>query len=285
MDQALTAFSVPGARGTVPVSVVIPCYRCSQTIEAAVKSVVDQTARPAEIILVEDFSGDQGQTLASLYAIEQQLQGVIKTIVLRLPDNRGAGEARNAGWAMAEQELIAFLDSDDTWQPRKLEIQSAWMAAHPEYVLTCHDSEVYAGTRAAAVAASSIPVRVFGWRLMLFKNVIATRTVMLRRSVTQRFPAGVRRAEDHQLWLRILLAGGKAARLRWPLAYSYKDEFGAGGLSGDLRAMHVAVIGCLDALRREQLISHQMHLLSTTFEAIKYWRRIVLVTLRGWLRH
>jgi glycosyltransferase involved in cell wall biosynthesis len=285
MDQALSAFGTPGARGTVPVSVIIPCYRCSQTIGAAVKSVVDQTARPAEIILVEDCSGDHGQTLASLYAIQQKLQGVIKTIVLRLPHNQGAGEARNAGWAMAGQELIAFLDSDDTWQPRKLEIQSAWMAAHPDYVLTCHDSEVHAGTWAAPVEADRVPTRAFGWRLMLFKNVVATRTVMLRRSVAQRFPAGVRRAEDYQLWLRILLDGGKAARLRWPLACSYKDEFGAGGLSGDLRAMHAAVVGCLGTLRRERLISSPMHLLSTALEVIKYWRRIVLVTLRGWLRN
>ncbi len=55
----------------VPVSVVIPCYRCADTIERAMESVMAQTVAPTEVRLVEDGSGDDGRTLAMLYIIRQ----------------------------------------------------------------------------------------------------------------------------------------------------------------------------------------------------------------------
>lgn len=271
--------AAPGSGGKVSVSVVIPCYRCCHTIGAAVDSVVNQTVRPVEIILVEDCSSDGGQTLALLEAIRLELQGMIRVVVLSLPENRGAGEARNAGWSIADQEFVAFLDADDTWHPKKLEIQVAWMLAHADYVLTCHDSKVCSGIRPPPLPVGTMPMRRVEWRLLLFRNEIAMRTVVLRRGIVQRFPLAVRYAEDYQLWLRILLEGGAAMRLCLPLACSYKDEFGAGGLSGDLIAMHRGVVRCFSDLRNDHLISRSMYYGAMVFEEIKYWRRIMVTTV------
>lgn len=282
MDQTLIEVSVPNSKGKLPVSVVIPCYRCTHTIRAAVNSVMNQTVWPMEIILVEDCCADGGQTLSLLEKIKTELQGEIRIKVLSLPENRGPGEARNAGWSVAGQEFIAFLDADDTWHPRKLEIQIAWMMAHPDYVLTCHDSMVCSKGGLPPLPTKAVQEQTVRWRLMLFRNDIATRTVILKRRITQRFPAGVRHAEDYGLWLRILLEEGAVMRLCLPLACSYKAEFGAGGLSGDLAAMHKGSLNCFERLFEDRLISWSMYFLAVVFETLKYWRRIaVTVSRRG----
>lgn len=265
-------------------SVVIPCYRCHRTIWAAVSSVVNQTVWPAEIILVEDCSEDGGQTRSALEAIWREYRGPIRVIVLPLPENRGAGEARNAGWAIASQELVAFLDADDTWHPNKLEIQADWMLANPNYVLTCHDSAICEGQRPIELPSGTILQRELSWRPLLYRNDIATRTVMLRRTIAPRFPRTVRYAEDYQLWLRILLGGGLAMRLCLPLACSFKQDFGVAGLSQNLKAMHRGVIECLRCLRDDRMLSKRAFVLASLFEMIKYWRRIAITALSRWKR-
>ena len=272
--------SLIGSDVTVPVSVVIPCYQCSDTIRAAVESIVNQTARPIEIILVDDCSGDGGQTLALLWEIQRELDELIRVHVLVLSENRGAGEARNAGWAIASQHLVSFLDADDAWHPRKLEIQTAWMLAHPAYLLTCHDSVVCSRGVFPQLPSGNPSERAIVSRKLLFRNEISTRTVMLRRETIQRFPKGVRYAEDYQLWLRVVLSGGLAMRMCWPLACSYKEEFGAGGLTGDLGAMHKGVLHCFAKLRRDRLISSGACLLAVTVEVLKYWRRKIITAFR-----
>lgn len=272
--------SVPGSRGKLPVSVVIPCYRCTHTIRAAVDSVMNQTAWPEEIILVEDCCGDSGQTLTLLESIKTELQGEMKIIILPLPENRGPGEARNAGWSVAGQEFIAFLDADDTWHPRKLEIQVGWMMNHRDYVLTCHDSKDCSKEILPTLPTKAVREQAARWCRLLFRNDIATRTVVLKRRITQRFPSGVRHAEDYGLWLRILLEGGCAMRLRLPLACSYKAEFGVGGLSKNLMAMHKGALHCFETLKRDRLISRSMYFLAVAFEVLRYWRRIVITVAR-----
>ncbi|MHB1099234.1 MAG: glycosyltransferase family 2 protein, partial [Burkholderiales bacterium] len=108
----------------VPVSVIIPCYRCAETIARAVDSVLKQTLPPEEILLVEDCSGDDGNTLAVLHSLQQNNPFIR---VIPLAKNGGPAAARNAGWDAAKQPYIAFLDADDAWHPKKLEIQYSWM--------------------------------------------------------------------------------------------------------------------------------------------------------------
>ncbi|QTN30415.1 glycosyltransferase family 2 protein [Rhodoferax sp. AJA081-3] len=119
---------------TAPVSVVVPCYRCAATIARAVSSVAAQTLRPAEMILVDDASGDA--TLQQLHTLQAQHGPLIRVVALAA--NAGAASARNAGWNLATQPYIAFLDADDTWHPQKLEIQYRYMQQHPEVALSGH---------------------------------------------------------------------------------------------------------------------------------------------------
>ncbi len=278
MDK--TVISRAAASAQIPVSVVIPCYRCEWTIDEAVASVMQQTALPTELILVEDCSGDEGRTLTRLQQIQAHNESSVAITVLPLPQNLGPGEARNAGWAIATQPLLAFLDADDSWHPEKLALQSGYMLAHADVDLCFHDTLIQ--ERGERLASSLHPMEVQALHLsdMLLSNRVATRTVMLRTRIAPRFAPGLRYAEDYHLWLQILAGGHQAARIKLPLAASYKADFGAGGLTGHLTAMHAGVQQCFGMLYRDQLLSRTQFHLARTAETLKYWHRIVLLALR-----
>jgi glycosyltransferase involved in cell wall biosynthesis len=127
---------VENQKNIARVSVVIPCYRCADTIERAVMSVAEQTLKPYEVILVEDCSGDY--TLDVLYSLQSQFDvDWIKIIPLKV--NSGPGTARNVGWNASQQDYIAFLDADDSWHPQKIEIQYGWMVKNSDVDMTGHD--------------------------------------------------------------------------------------------------------------------------------------------------
>jgi glycosyltransferase involved in cell wall biosynthesis len=107
------------------VSVVVPAYRGERFLGAALDSVDSQTYPHVELIVVDDGSDDASAKIADEHAGAR---------VLREP-HRGVSAARNAGIAVAQGELVAFLDADDEWMPRKLERQIALMRARPEVAI------------------------------------------------------------------------------------------------------------------------------------------------------
>ena len=105
------------------VSVVIPTYNYGHFVVGAVESVLAQTYQNVEIIVVNDGSSDD--TKARL----EPFMGRVRYIY---QDNQGLSAARNTGIGAATCRWIAFLDSDDLWHPRKLELQMAYLDGHPE---------------------------------------------------------------------------------------------------------------------------------------------------------
>jgi glycosyltransferase involved in cell wall biosynthesis len=102
------------------VSVVIPVHNRPALVRRAVDSVLRQTAPPAEVIVVDDGSTDDTPEVLASYG------DAIR--VLRFRRSRERGAARNAGAAAGRTSLVAFLDSDDEWEPDKLERQRAVVA-------------------------------------------------------------------------------------------------------------------------------------------------------------
>jgi glycosyltransferase involved in cell wall biosynthesis len=112
----------PAPAAAPPVSVVIPVYNRAATIAAAIESVLRQTWRDFELIVVDDGSTDG--TLAAAAEVRDPRVRLVAN-----PRNLGAAAARNAGVAEARGTWIAFQDSDDEWLPLKLEKQMARLDA------------------------------------------------------------------------------------------------------------------------------------------------------------
>jgi glycosyltransferase involved in cell wall biosynthesis len=114
------------------ISVIIPSYNRAAQVPAAVRSVLAQTHAPAEVLVIDDGSTDS--TSEALAPLMDRIR------YIRTP-NGGASAARNRGIHEATGDWIAFLDSDDTWQPRKIEKQLACIQQTAARVCFCVSSD------------------------------------------------------------------------------------------------------------------------------------------------
>jgi glycosyltransferase involved in cell wall biosynthesis len=265
---------------TVPVSVIIPCYNCSSTIERAVLSVVNQTACPAELFLIDDASTDN--TLQRLFDLQRKYTRA-RINVISLPRNQGPGAARNAGWNQSAEPYLAFLDADDAWHPEKIRYQYEWMKNHPSVAITSHRCIQIAPPADGAwnLPSGTAAVYVLKPLRLLLWNQILTRSVMLHRMTAFRFPEGKRYSEDYCLWLEMLLNGIPAWYLDIPLAASFKSAYGEEGLSRDLIAMERGELDTYQRLWRKKLLPASLTVGLFGFSLIKHLRRMVIHRIKG----
>jgi glycosyltransferase involved in cell wall biosynthesis len=253
-----------------PVSVVVPCFRCTATIDDAIASVAAQTLRPAEVLLVEDGSGDA--TLANLYRIAAAHEtGWIK--VIALTTNGGPSRARNEGWRQAQQPYIAFLDADDTWGARKLELQMAALEADPAIALIAHRMIVCSRGTPVPALQGSPRTQIVGRRALLVRNPFPTASVLLRRDLPFRFDDDMWRSEDYLLWSQIVFSGHRCAKIDQILAIWNEREQGAVGLSDDFVAVHRARRGMRRKLVQDSLINWPEYLFALGIGVLSSLRR------------
>lgn len=112
------------------VSAIVPTYQRPKLLERSLGSVLRQTWRPLELVVVDDGSGDDTQQVLATFADKAQAAGVAYRYFEK--PNGGPGPAKNFGMEQASGELFAFLDDDDRWYPQKLETQLSMMQTHPE---------------------------------------------------------------------------------------------------------------------------------------------------------
>jgi glycosyltransferase involved in cell wall biosynthesis len=185
------------------VSVVIPAYRAAGTIGRALDSLLGQTHRPDEVIVVDDGSTDDLDAALVPYA------GLARHV--RKP-NGGAATARNLGIDQARGDLVAFLDADDYWEPTKLERQVSIFHDHPEVgVVAARFFEEPPGRPRFLKPAGDRGLfgRVLtasGGAVFEVMAEVWTTTVVVRRDVLgdARFVPGLEPAEDRDLWLRLI---------------------------------------------------------------------------------
>lgn len=109
------------------VSTIIPVYNRSGMLREAVQSVLAQTYRPIEIIIVDDGSTDDTPQVAQ--ALGRAHPEIVRWV---RQENRGPGPAREAARPLVQGEFVQYLDSDDLLRPQKFEVQVAALRAHPE---------------------------------------------------------------------------------------------------------------------------------------------------------
>ena len=260
-----------------PVSVIIPCYRCVDTIARAVHSVRAQTLTPYEVILVDDCSGDG--TLSLLKSMQVQYGGNwIKIIELKI--NSGPSTARNKGWEASSQPYIAFLDADDAWHPQKIEIQLTWMLQHPSIILTGHSVKVLSCfeefdnlTRFKITNHNFDKIK---FKQLLLSNLFPEQSVIIRRDAAFRFPEGQKYAEGYRLWFDLYKAGCRGFRSNEKMVYLFKPQFGAGGLSKNLWEMEKCELLNYKTLFDSQSINRMTLIMLYVYSILKFIRRFFI---------
>jgi glycosyltransferase involved in cell wall biosynthesis len=181
------------------VSVIIPTYNRSWCLSEAIDSVLSQTFQDMELIVVDDGSSDETPALLSRYG--DRLRCLRQT-------NQGVSAARNHGFQAAGGALIAFLDSDDLWQPEKLARQVDFFDHQPD-ALICQTGETWI-RRGRRVNAKHRHRKPSGWIFepSLALCLVSPSAVMMRRELLEEmggFDESLPACEDYDLWLRVSL--------------------------------------------------------------------------------
>ncbi|MGD8252501.1 MAG: glycosyltransferase [Desulfobacterales bacterium] len=184
-------------RSSPRISVIVPTFNRDWILREAIESVLAQTFKDLELIVVDDGSEDATQKLLAAYG---------SRIRVHRQENRGVSSARNAGIAMARGSLVALLDSDDTWLPTKLERQVAFMDSRPG-VLISQTEEIWIrnGRRVNPARKHRKPSGLFFER-SLEMCMVSPSAVMMRRGLIETvgpFDESLPACEDYDLWLRI----------------------------------------------------------------------------------
>lgn len=233
------------------VSAVIPFHHDGATIATTLESLAAQSTPVTEIVVVDDASStDQAAVLDELASAWPADRPPLR--VHHLDVNGGPAAARNKGWQVATGDWIAFCDADDVWHADRLRLQLE--VAEDAALVTCE--------RAGSPAAMAGPppgaaptVTDLGRRAMLAWNPVMTSAVLLRRDLPHRFTHGRRYTEDYELWLRIVLGGGRARLLRHPLIAPQVPDAEASGLTSHRWAMTRGELQTYALVRRDGLLS------------------------------
>lgn len=187
------------------VTVVMPIFNAVRFLEQAVASVQGQSFHDWELVLVDDASTDGSAMLAEGLASSDP-----RIRLLRNEKNLGVAETRNRGIWDARGTWVAMLDSDDYWEPSKLEKQMALAAASGAEMIYCSYRMI--DESGEPFGNSFLVPETTDLEGMLVRSVISCSTAMIRRDVLLSHPFhGDYAHEDLVLWLELLHAGCRAA--------------------------------------------------------------------------
>ncbi|MBD2101128.1 glycosyltransferase family 2 protein [Leptolyngbya sp. FACHB-261] len=203
--------SSPNEQNSPAVSIVIPLYNKGKYIARGLNSILAQTYKNFEIIVVDDGSTDQGPSIVSSYTDPR--------VKLIYQANAGPGAARNRGIAESTAPLLSFLDADDEWAPELLERSIQHLQDHPDCALTVLGRYLGAERTSWELEAQRFGITRGPWRLptrmdaRLMKRAIDffhPGAVVCRREVLERFGGFYAKdrcnyGEDVYLWVQIIL--------------------------------------------------------------------------------
>lgn len=184
--------------GELKVSAIVPTYNRGYSISRALKSIEEQTQSVHEILVVDDGSTDDTQKIIS------QKHPAVR--VIKNPTNRGVSSARNLGISSSTGSHLAFLDSDDTWHPEKIEKQLHFCQQEPKVNIN-HCNEIW--MKNGKIFNQKLYHQKFGGDLFeqsLLRCMISPSAVMIKKTLLAKyggFDEGLPACEDYDLWLRI----------------------------------------------------------------------------------
>jgi len=267
---------------TPKVSVIIPTYNRARYICEAVESVLNQTYKDYEIIIIDDGSTDNTKQVLDEYLLSKgfkidnkenyclySLTAKPYTLIRYIyQENKGEAGARNRGIKEAKGEYIAFLDSDDLWRENKLEKQIVIIESSKDIDLVYCAMQVL---RNGIIENSLKPAEpAFNFFDLLLEGKSIPMTMIIRKrcfSEIDWFDENIKLACDYEMWLRFTLKY-KVKFLDEPLAICRRHDSNISGDIGSIKEYGVKIFSKLlkredipkDMVKRKLSLEYYVHL-------------------------
>lgn len=199
------------------ISIITPAYNAENYISQTIESVQNQSFKDWELIIVDDCSKDYTSVLVKEFENKDPRIRMIKA-----PQNGGVAKARNLGLEQARGDFIAFVDSDDLWEPEKLEKQLAFMK-EKGCVLSYTDFQKFNTTDGSLGKVMKCPKRMRA-NDILKNTAIGCLTVMVDKKQAGEFRMPpLNHTEDNCTWYHILKKTNQAAYNVGEVLSLYRD--------------------------------------------------------------
>lgn len=193
------------------VSVIIPTYNRASTIKASIMSVLNQSYTDLELIIVDDGSSDDTETIVNCIA-DARIR------YHKLEKNSGACVARNTGIRLALGSYIAFQDSDDTWRFDKIEKQLKHLLKTDADMVYCGMTRIING-RSKYYPDDQRNNEPLSLQTLLAKNKVSTQNILIKKDVAEKilFDPTFKRLQDWDFVTRVMIYGFRIEYLAEPL--------------------------------------------------------------------
>jgi teichuronic acid biosynthesis glycosyltransferase TuaG len=178
------------------ITIITPTYNSGKFIAETIMSIISQTYKNWELIVVDNFSVDNTENIVKSF-YDYRIKYVKNEV------NKGVAFSRNKGVEIAKGDYIAFIDADDIWEKDKLERQ-LFGEDTPPYDLVFTARSFIDKNSNPLNYSTQVPEKV-DYKTLLKKNVISTSSVLVKRDLLLKypFPEGYL-SEDYAVWLKIL---------------------------------------------------------------------------------
>lgn len=182
------------------VSVITPAYNSAEYVEECIESVLNQTYQNWEMLIVNDKSTDNTQSILELYTKRDP-----RIKLLNQKKNTGAAAARNKALELSKGRFVAFLDSDDAWKPKKLERQLQFMHEN-KYGFTFTSYEIMNHKSLEKKKIFRVPEKI-NYNQYLRNTIIGNLTVIMDKEILGNIRVEVGYLEDVLTWMKYLRQG------------------------------------------------------------------------------
>ena len=237
------------SRNYVPISVIIPAYNAEFTILKTLHSLRMQTSMPSEIIIVNDCSDDHTTCIVNHFI---NLYPLINIKIISLQNNSGPSNARNIGIKYANNDLIALLDADDEFSPKKIMLQYELMKNHPDIFISGHGCNFNENI-------IDFSNKIIGFKILdnkiniTVKNPFVTPSIIFRKSSGIIFDIKKKYCEDHYFIMEFFYKGLKIAFFENKLVNVNKIHGKTGISSSTLRMRLGAIMNYADLYKQKKI--------------------------------
>ncbi|NQY23204.1 MAG: glycosyltransferase family 2 protein [Campylobacteraceae bacterium] len=248
-------------------SVIIPCYNGEKTILRALKSVLNQTYKNFEIIIVDDGSKDNSKFILLKYLKNRDVQ--YKYIY---QENNGPSSARNKAVKSSKGKYLAFLDSDDEWHKEKLNIQYEQIKKFNAKFISCK----YTLKKFRDIKEFNI--KKYTFKDFLLSNRSSTPCTIVEKELFNSvggFNENLSYSEDYNLWIKISRKEDLYL-LSVPLVKLYKKPYGESGLSSDMWKMEKGELYNYNYCYKMGYINSLSYVFLNILSILKYIKRRII---------